>query len=337
MFVATWNVWAMPFVSRPLMGRQHQWGKWIANQINELRAPSSDNELMVACFQEAWAFRAGILGWPLLLLATYFEECCRYCVCFSLIAQIVSVVCCCLVPCLRWDPKQWIARQMSHHSGCIYAIGSSGVSLRGCCSSNKTACCSLMDSGLLICANKAPLKSGFDPYLNFGPEEQTVNKGILWAVFRESPTTCTVVMTTHLTGAAPKGIDRLQLTQLRDRADELQNKFSAAHCIICGDFNYGIDDEDLRILTNVARFKHISSTERATCDGYLLGKRAKVIDHVFYRVGDGHRAVTDWESSCRIPESGLDYHLSDHAALFVRTKREHSVVADERAPLTAFK
>ena len=58
--IFSWNVWGMPFDSKRLFARQHKWGKFAADQINQRHTDNDD--LRVACFQEAWGFRAGLLG-----------------------------------------------------------------------------------------------------------------------------------------------------------------------------------------------------------------------------------------------------------------------------------
>jgi len=303
MILTTWNVWAMPFDSIQLFSRTHRWGKWTAEKLAQCE--SKGNELVVCCFQEAWAFRSGILAWPFLYLCSLVEECCPACwKYFSLFSQILALLTCscCLGPCVLWDPKKWITNELKKFQ-VNHAVGLNGVSLRSCPPS-------LIDSGLLICANQKPTQSGFVGFTIYGRLESAANKGVLWAFFSSSST---LVVNTHLTGGAPKGTDQKQLWQLYDTVEKLRRKYNPDHCLICGDFNYSHLHEDMAIL--MREYDHISSIDRATCDGYTPKREEKVLDHVFYK-----GPWKEWISACDLPScEELTCDMSDHTILVVKT------------------
>lgn len=73
--IATWNVWGMPWYSRDLSKRMKQWSAYLHDSMAESQQ-IGEEDLVVGCIQEAWGYRVGALGWPVMWAGYKNSACC---------------------------------------------------------------------------------------------------------------------------------------------------------------------------------------------------------------------------------------------------------------------
>jgi len=73
--IATWNVWGMPWYSRDVSKRMKQWSAYIHDTMAEGQQ-LGEEDLVVGCVQEAWGYRVGALGWPVMWAGYKNSACC---------------------------------------------------------------------------------------------------------------------------------------------------------------------------------------------------------------------------------------------------------------------
>lgn len=73
--IATWNVWGMPWYSRDLSKRMKQWSAYLHDSMAE-NQQLGEEDLVVGCVQEAWGYRVGALGWPVMWAGYKNSACC---------------------------------------------------------------------------------------------------------------------------------------------------------------------------------------------------------------------------------------------------------------------
>lgn len=74
--IATWNVWGMPWYSRDLSTRMKQWSAYLHDTMAE-KQQLGEEDLVVGCVQEAWGYRVGALGWPVMWAGYKNSACCN--------------------------------------------------------------------------------------------------------------------------------------------------------------------------------------------------------------------------------------------------------------------
>lgn len=171
-----------------------------------------------------------------------------------------------------------------------HAVGLSGASM-GTVAEQRCAV-RLLDSGLLIVANRPATQWGFlpFPYIPTG-DERLARKGVLWAYWRGARCS-TLVLTSHLAASVPLSQRAEQLQIVADLAATLRDRFldSAAgpgaaplEVCVCGDLNIQHFERELGILAR-AGLERVAAPGRTSLSG-------KVIDHVFCQVAPGREAV----------------------------------------------
>lgn len=73
--IATWNVWGMPWYSKDLPARMPKWSQYIHDSMAE-HQELSEEDLVVVGVQEAWGYRVGMLGWPVMWAGYKNSACC---------------------------------------------------------------------------------------------------------------------------------------------------------------------------------------------------------------------------------------------------------------------
>ena len=63
--IGTWNVWGMPWFSSDLSKRMSEWSNYLHDSMAE-NQQLDEEDLVVSCVQEAWGYRVGMLGWPVM-------------------------------------------------------------------------------------------------------------------------------------------------------------------------------------------------------------------------------------------------------------------------------
>ena len=151
--ISSWNVWGIPFASWRLFGRQLEWRKW-CNEVfhgfatQEQHACGND-ELIIACFQEAWAWRCGPC-WPLCFGLGRLQKWTRWGL--APVGCIIQVLCFLtgwLLPWILWDTKHGLRLRCTSKAKDFpleHAVGHKGDSISGTFK--------MMDSGLLILSNR---------------------------------------------------------------------------------------------------------------------------------------------------------------------------------------
>jgi len=220
----------------------------VLRQNDDTNAATSDsNELVVHCFQEAWGWRCGVLGWLgntfLCMLQWMFA---RVWPCIGILVLplsfcnvLANMMLSWLPWCITWDTKGPLQRSSGM---CQVGVGRS------------SSCWRLLDSGLLMLSSREPEDTGFEAYSSvsgchacscFGvlaSTEQLANKGILWAYWQEELAYGVVVITTHC--AAPwceAEILAAQMHQLIVLVNQLKAEYqprtAAFELYLAGDFN----------------------------------------------------------------------------------------------------
>lgn len=129
--LVSWNLWGIPLFSERLHERAPLWRRHVANLLSAWSGGSGGHGrrgLVVACFQEAWGFRAGC-GACCLHVAFHTPSCCRHhpslgltrslrccirgrdveatdCSCLGMLLSLLCGRWCC--PCVLWDIKHFL-------------------------------------------------------------------------------------------------------------------------------------------------------------------------------------------------------------------------------------
>lgn len=291
--ISTWNVWGVPFVSPNMLSRMLDVREFFDKQMRELRVDQSG--LVVACFQEAWSFRAGPIH-PLLELISRKEHegddgfsitppddrlirITNNSI-FSLISQVLMILFG-WMPGDRWDQKDQLIEAEKTLS-LPYAVGTNGLSTA------PLQMFTIVDSGLVILASASPLESGFEPYprTTASGEELLNHKGVLWAFWHDE-TVSTLVMTTHTTANMYGGMDGIALSRkdgleqlrfLQSLLVSLRKRFvdtaPTLEIYVTGDFNYNIENPDMKEFIHNTGLIRLSTNEPTFRDG-------NTIDHIF--------------------------------------------------------
>lgn len=72
--IGTWNVWGMPWYSSNLSKRMNQWSAYLHDSMAE-NQQLDEEDLVVSCVQEAWGYRVGVLGWPVMYAGYKNSQC----------------------------------------------------------------------------------------------------------------------------------------------------------------------------------------------------------------------------------------------------------------------
>lgn len=298
----SWNIWCIPFAGPKCLSRWRQCIVFVVEQLCCLQ-PAED-ELVILCFQEAWAWRCGFLMWPILFLISVLESrCCSRVleptsilpddggavsckgICagnsfFSLIAQVLCVLTFWCAPFIYWDPKHamqdLIQRACEQHS--VFSPARHSVGASSPCRSSFG--CGLLDSGLLLLSSHRPIHSGFEAYKDAGGEVMA-NKGLLWAYWE---THDIVVITTHLSaGGEGSQTTANQVQQLLHLTTSLTTyrQTDNFRLFVAGDMNIPLGHS---LLEDLRRGGLLRSTgdSPTTCHGEAGGR----IDHIFQLQSD---------------------------------------------------
>ena len=72
--IGTWNVWGMPWFSSDLSKRMSEWSNYLHDSMAE-NQQLDEEDLVVSCVQEAWGYRVGMLGWPVMYAGYKNSKC----------------------------------------------------------------------------------------------------------------------------------------------------------------------------------------------------------------------------------------------------------------------
>lgn len=323
--LATMNIWAMPFASHAVLSRPVKLASVIVEHV--IKQLPHDARCVI-CIQEAWGFKCGLGGLGLHLARRFEERCPSWfttsppsntfdesqllpevwklnscCTLSALLCALVTSFCCPLTPLTRYDEARETLRAALRPHGLLHATGMRGAA--GLSSAK------MMDSGLLILSNQAPLVSGFVGYEPPLAEEAGVHKGVLWALFSGGAAGSELVVTTHMhaTSDEIRAQQRLQLSRL---ITELRGRHHPALVVLCGDLNE--EPERLGELSASAPLglRRLSeTTPEGTCihsDG-----STQELDHVL-AVAD---AASGLELDSWLARPPVRTLLSDHSLLIV--------------------
>lgn len=266
-FISTWNVWGIPVVSPQTLSRCQRVAGFLETHMCAQKFVDS-NQLVVACFQEAWNWRTGLASFllrgvaPIDKLGGFLARG---------LSQSVQVVCIFLglllprVLRLQWDDYKHHLVTTSKKIGLPYAYGVDGVT---------TSSCTFLDSGLLITSNVKASSYGFTAYKSRDNIDAFANKGMMWAHFKQLDT---VVINTHL--QCPAGTaKRNQVTELATFITTWKTR-GVKNIIVTGDFNFSAT-APFHPVTNPDLEKLLKLHKLSTNQNTTLSNNC--VDHVFY-------------------------------------------------------
>ena len=312
LIVSSWNVYGMPFTSPKLLTRQKKWRKIHDQNIIKTVYPKIKNKknietdcLAVACFQECWDFRVGIMK-PFFYI-TYYLEKIRLSTYFlkniinvlmrknilgasdvSILVFSLSIMLGYIFPNILWDSKKVLLIPFQNNglskyslTECFQSKGTSYIPYQyyigGCCTYfPKFYKRPLMDSGLFMASNEKPTQYGFEPFTITSLYESFVNKGFLWAYFKKKGK---LIINTHLIDKPESEYQQWQLFELLTCAKIIgKHMFKKYHAlnliVIAGDFNFKPTDSCSSIFIKFG-YNCISNTSKKT------NSRGKVLDYIY--------------------------------------------------------
>jgi len=288
----SWNTFSIPFANPRFLSNPLKCCQTLENMLNEtgilINEENGDNELVLFCFQELWAFKVGIfpkfvfgflkymecipiLGYLLVMLS-------------FLITQIQAFVLSLFVNITRcYNPKDIVAQYFDF----LHCVQFTFIPWT-----------QLMDNGLLILCNHSPSKSGYHRFENMKHEDALVSKGFIWCYFEALNL---MVINTHLQAAGGEATQIAQLDEIRDFIDDRKEEFGCSDCkvLIAGDFNIDmmnitIDIGNCLNLTKMNDFRPTFPEDNEN------------IDHVFTDLPISEKTTHLFQSA-----------ISDHRALFM--------------------
>jgi len=345
--IASFNIWGIPMASHAVLSRPARCGELAAAAV--LPTVASE-ERVVLCFQEAWAFKTGLAA-PCIALARALERCWPSCFtsahtqtfnarhicsevlrvngCCTLLASLLAILTstCFGCACLRDDQtKEEIVATLKLW-GLPFAVGRHGSSGLSGAPLRK-----LMDSGLLIVTNVAPVATGFEAFESVGVEG-AANKGFLWALLPPPSGVGDalsgggdLVITTHQHADQPNHNDP-GATRAEQRAEmvravaRLREQYRPRLVLLCGDFNEDAERREPTCLHADLTKPPLSFSRLTECKaaGTCLkddgSGRTEELDHVYAGVAaDGPSLVCEPRPPLRTP-------WSDHSLIWVNKIR----------------
>ena len=255
--VVSYNMWLIPFHGAWNLGRVFRCRDHVVSETRALLREVPDCELAIVAFQEAWAFRVGVV-WPLLWLQARLEALALFALDLAggvepwllhwpkLAINCVAVVMA-WVPVVRrvlYCPKGVVSGALAREFGFAWQ-GSGRDAFAAWPLSTWPPL--LMDSGLLLCASRAPDASGFEGYDRAGSAEAVANKGMVWATFGKLG-----VVNTHMTfefadGGGQRAKQQRQLASLVGAllgvAPTRDGLPTCDAVLLVGDFNHALDSQ----------------------------------------------------------------------------------------------
>lgn len=342
--VVSWNMWLIPTYGAWNLGRIDRCRDRVAGETAKLLA-AAPCDLSIVALQEAWTFRIGLfypLIWLLARLETWLLKVGGY----GGAAEpawwhiIITAVTICtqtqsFVPGARrllWCPKGRFVDALAPlgftwRGDGVAAFAAAPLSARPPL---------LIDSGLLLCASRAPDASGFAAYDRVGPEARA-HKGLLWAAFGSLGVVATHMAFHFEDGGANR---RRQRRKLAACVAELLGLEASAKptcdaVLLVGDFNHALPSQT----TGGAAAEEPKNFSRSTyvrpwlpaiasldllLRDLALGGRARVarlspdaptnldgtVDHVFAVTRVGAAATYAARTAATVPDPAGD--ASDH-------------------------
>lgn len=214
-----------------------------ARVAKKLLDESSGHAFVVVGLQECFAFRAGVLLYPLFVVAWCIEWGCPWrlrWVAALLVYPLVAVplflmtLLRTLLSCVPWRRIPW----WDGRSGCVALFPGFWHSA----AAYPSEAHKFLDSGLLLLSNRRPVRSGFEAYRDALGAEVWAQKGFQWATFRAESGTVLVVHTHTQSDDDPlrrllgrSGARQLQLRQLREFLNA--RRTDSTRVVLLGDLN----------------------------------------------------------------------------------------------------
>jgi len=326
MKLISWNIHAFPIFSDGNSRRL----PLIRNQIEENISDTENEELVVTCIQEAWAYRTNIITYPFETFFFYLSkfnnthvistQLQRFSseikandveligVAFTLLFRLLILLTLGILHIfnfMAFDTKDWLSVHQTTPDRKLRYYYNNGINNKSLPPfSNILSLFTLrpgFDSGCMIMSNKPVTETGFELWETWGiPEnhlENMAHKGMVWCYFKDENA---LVITFHMAGASAPGTYEKQFQHLvkfvTNKIMDFKNKYNNdAKVYIFGDTNTEFDKEPqrLKIMTD-AGFTKKSNTETT------LMRENKEIDVLFTN--------TTEEGNTQVVES----ELSDH-------------------------
>ena len=239
--ISSLNVDLVPFSSENLYKRLSELKSCFEVNIENI----SDDDLVIFCIQNAYAYRTGVIGWLSTLLSSKLSE--YYQPTFlqnivninandfeivsgaiSLISRGIPLLNICV-----WDNKNFQNNIFKYG----YGFGNKNDSIPSIFNLKSNYLLNpFFDSGCAIYSNKIPFATGFEEW-NYR-QNKYYNNGIVWSYFRNENKG---IMILNLTIDKSENFPLFQIIQLCELKDELQKKYSKNieqyETYICGEFN----------------------------------------------------------------------------------------------------
>lgn len=230
-----------------------------------------------------------------------------------------------------------VQEDWAHHEALVAAVGPRfrlrGATPRDPFFSYLRALCGACASGLTLFAATAPdaVLEQEDRPLGvcagwlLGANDCFASKGFQRVRLRLAPNVELDFVNLHLDAGKREEDQRARAAQLERLATALETGSAGRALVVGGDWNLGWDQAPQRVLLDAfrARLGLVDSGARGAPDVAPAGAPSALVDHLFYRSGDGVTlAVVEAGEATEFRHGGTS--LSDHPAVYVRFRLERS-------------